>query len=152
MNTTVGRVGRGGELLVEPLEPGGVELAVVVAVAQRVEADEAHVEVVDRVRERIAVAREVRVMAERGHELGAVVVVAGDQVGRDVDGIEQLAEQRVLGRGAVVDEIAGEQEHVGTRRHRREVRRARRRGARARRRTAAARRRARRRACPTAGR
>ncbi len=59
------------------------------------------IEVVDRVRERFVAVRKVRVMAERGRELGAVVVVTWDQAGRDVDRIEQLAQQSGARRGDV---------------------------------------------------
>src|SRR5205814_438474 len=102
-------VRRGRQLLVEPGEAAGVELAATLAGPLAVQHDEPHRPKLDRVLNgRARRAGDVEVTAERV----AVVVIAGQRVHRHAEPREQFANDRVLVVGGVVRQVAGDEHGI----------------------------------------
>ena len=105
-------VGRSSQLGIEPAEPLGVELPAVVAGSRAVEHDQSHRAQIDGVLDRRRrVSRELELPPERR----AVVVIAGHDVDGNVEVRQQAAQLLVLGGGAVVDQVSGDQDRVDAR-------------------------------------
>ena len=95
--TSVGRVGRCAERAVEPGETLVAQLAAAVAGDVRIERDQPHRVILDRILQK-AVARQIAVAAERGAQQVAAVVIAGDDEDRHRERRQQPAQMLVFRR------------------------------------------------------
>ena len=99
-----------------PLQPGetlGAHLAMAVARHHGVEPDQAHLVAFDGVVQETVVVLQVAVRAELGEELGAAVVVAGHEIDRHGERLEDVAQHLVFLGKPAVGEIAGGDHQVG---------------------------------------
>ena len=102
-----------GQTSLQPGEALGAHLAMAVARHHGVEADQANVVAFDGVVQEAIVVLEVPVRAELGEELGAAVVVAGHEIDRHGERLEDVAQHLVFLGKSAVGEIAGGDHQVG---------------------------------------
>ena len=102
-------VGSRGELGLQPLELGGLEVAVVLAGDGRVDDDEAERAEVDRVVDRLTA---LAADPERLPHRRPVVVVAGQDVDRHPEPADHLLRERVLLRRRVLGDVPGDEDRI----------------------------------------
>ena len=103
-----------GEPCLQPVEPLGAQLAVALARHQRIERDQAHRPVLDRVLQE-AGSRQIGVIGEDLAHRIARIVVAGNQMDRHGERRQQPLETGVFLGLAAIHQIAGGEHDVGPR-------------------------------------
>lgn len=111
-----GSVRVGAQHSVEPVHLAGSHAATVLARHRRVETHQSHGEMIDHVIEASVVLGDPWQVREDPAHLAAVVVIPGNGVHRERQPTEDLGEMVVLGRSAVVHEVARGEHRVGCRR------------------------------------
>ena len=101
----------GGERRLEPGQPLLAERSTVLPFDQRIERDQAHRVVLDRVVQEARL-RQVRVIGKCLDQRLATVVVSGDQIEGCIQSTEPLAQRRVGLGLPVVRKVARHQHHV----------------------------------------
>ncbi len=111
MKMSVGRSGSAASAALEPGQPLLAERATVLSFDQRIERDQAHRVILDRVVQEAGL-RKVPVIGKRLDQCLATVVVSGDQVEGCIQSSEPLAQHRVGLGLPVVRKVARHQHHV----------------------------------------
>ena len=111
--TSVGFSRIGVEGARQPAELIVAETAIGLAVDRAVEGDDAHRPIVDRIAKRPGRGQRFDVGKDRADQV-AVVVIAGDRVDRTLDRAQHVRQGLVGLKVAVIGEIAGDQDDVGS--------------------------------------
>jgi len=82
---------------------------------KRVQRDQAHRIILDRVVDEVAASREISICRKGGAQISSVVLIAGQHINRRVRSFENSHRLRILIAPSVIDDIAGVNDHVGRR-------------------------------------
>ena len=110
-----GAVGGLGQGSVEPLQAPGAQGPARRTRNRGIEADQSHRIVLHGVVQELPVVGQIVMVGEGAAKIPAVVVIAGDDVDRTIQGSDELAQQAVFLQLPEIHEIAGHEHDVGSR-------------------------------------